>query len=324
MILVTGATGLLGNCITRELLIRNLPVRVLCRTNTPRTAIEDLNVEVIDGDLSQDECIDRAVAGCTAVIHSAAMIHIGWQKLAESREVNLLGTQRIVESCLRHQARLVYVSTVDTLNSAFDAAHPISETSPLALEPIAKGVGKIPCSYVVSKRESEHVVRLACDERQLDAVILHPGFMLGPYDWKPSSGRMMLAIRRAPIPVAPQGGCSVCDSRDVASAIVNAIDRGQAGESYILAGENITYAAMNIKRKVIIGGPVVVLVGKLIDAANRWIRLTEGDVNGAAIGMGNLFHYYNSTKAETELNYHRRPLNQTLTDAWQWLSSHNN
>jgi len=331
MILVTGATGLLGNCIVRELLHRGEAVRVLCRQNTRRTAVEDLPVELHDGDLSSAAVIDRAVHGCSAVIHAAAMIHIGWQNLEPSRAVNVEGTRRIVQACNRNGAKLVHVSTVDTLFAATGLERPITEADPRPTDgPCKIGVSKLACSYVISKQEAEYLVREAAADG-LHAVIVHPGFMLGPYDWKPSSGRMLLRVRQAPVLVAPCGGCSACDARGVAAAAINAIAQGKSGESYILAGENLTYqqlwqqmlAEFGIRRSVYVARRrFLQRVGRTIDLANRTLHLTERDVNGASIGMGNLYHYYDSSRAERELNYQRRPLATTIRDAWQWLKQY--
>jgi dihydroflavonol-4-reductase len=342
MILVTGATGLLGNCIVRELLQRGQAVRVLCRKNTPRTAIEDLvetrsspsqaTVQVVEGDLSQAEVIERAVEGCSAVIHSAAMIHIGWQFLSESRAVNVEGTRLIVEACRKHNAKMVHISTVDTMFAATSARRPIDESDPrpatcAGSADFPHGAYKMACAYVISKTEAEQVVRDATNNG-LQATIIHPGFMLGPYDWKPSSGRMMLEISKAPILLAPAGGCSVCDARDVAAATVNAIDCGANGQSYILAGENVTYQqlwmlmlnAIGKRRSVRVASRgFLEVVGKVIDSTNRGLRLKERDLNGAMIGMGNLLHFYDSTKAVQALRYQRRPIETTVRDAWNWL-----
>ncbi len=321
MILVTGGTGLLGNCIVRELCSRQLPTRVLCRPTTTPQALEGLAVDVVYGDINAQGAIDQAVAGCSAVIHCAAQIHIGWQRLEESRLVNVEGTRRLVHACLTHSARLVHVSTVDTLPTATDVLHPVDEKT-------SEGIANVDCSYVRSKTEAERVVREAVARQGLDAVILHPGFMLAPYDWKPSSGRMMLEVHRAPLVVAPAGGCSLCDARDVARATVNSIQLGRCGEAYILAGDNLSYRQLwqemlrttGRQRQVLSLGAWISVFGHLLDAAYHWLPLREGDVNGAAIAMGMLNHYYCSAKAERELNYQRRPRTETLTDAWQWLS----
>lgn len=321
MIFVTGGTGLLGNCIVRELCQRSTPTRVLCRAETPRTALDNLPVDIVSGDLSQPDFLRTATKDCQAIIHSAALIHIGWNQLSESRRVNVEGTRAIVHACLENRTRLIYVSTVDTLPAAKSIEEPISESS-------TSGIAKTPCSYVVSKIEAEKIVREAVRDQGLDAVIVHPGFMLGPYDWKPSSGRMMLEVTKAPIVAAPAGGCSVCDARDVAAATVNALREGAAGSNYILAGDNLSYqdfwteilAVAGRKRKVYKMGSGIRFVGKALDTAIRWLPIHEGDVNGAAICMGSLNHYYDSSAAEQALNYHRRPRAETLQDAWAWLS----
>ncbi len=161
--------------------------------------------------------IDRAIANCDAVIHSAGLIHIGWKKLDESMRVNRDGTRIIAEACLKHGRKLVHVGTVDTL-PAGTRDQPADETTPPS-----QANRKVPCSYVLSKRAGVDEV-LEVLKQGLDCVIVHPGFMLGPWDWKPSSGRMMLELGRGWKPIAPSGGCSVCDSRDVAAATIRAID----------------------------------------------------------------------------------------------------
>lgn len=322
MIFVTGGTGLLGNCIVRELCSRQIPTRVLCRRSASRRPFEGLDVEIVEGDLGSRDVLDSAIAGCRAVIHSAAMIHIGWHKLAESRQVNVEGTHNVIASCLQHGSRLIHISTVDTLPAATSLDSPIDERA-------IGGVVKTRCSYVISKCEAEAVVRGAVHMSGLDAVILHPGFMLGPYDWKPSSGRMFLEVAKAPIVAAPSGGCSLCDARQVAVACVNAIEQGSKGEHYILAGENMSYrdlwirmlAAAGRRKRVIRLGPVAKVVGSAVDFAHRCLPLAEGDINGAAIAMGSFMHYYNSSKAQLELDYRPKIEDHFLADVWYWLTT---
>ena len=73
--------------------------------------------------------------------------------------------------------------------------------------------GGVLCPYVVTKRESEHVI-LEWVGRGLDATIVNPGFMIGPYDWKPSSGRMLLQVAKGWGLFAPLGINSYCDVRE--------------------------------------------------------------------------------------------------------------
>lgn len=322
MIFVTGGTGLLGNNIVRELYQRGIRTRVLCRPGTPRTPFADLNVEVVAGDLHDPQLLRQAISGCQGVIHSAALIHIGWQRMAESRQVNVEGTRHIVEACLAASARLIHVSTVDTLPAATSLQQPIDE----------RGLGGIPkpaCAYVLSKREAEQEVREAVRTRGLDAVVVHPGFMLGPYDWKPSSGRMFQEVTKAPLVAAPAGGCSLCDPRQVAVACVNAIEQARGGENYILAGRNLSYVELWTQMLAVAGGRRRVFrlgratrwLGRACDLMYRFFPIAEGDINSAALAMGDLFHYYDSAKAQHEIGYAIDIKNNLLSEAWEWLSS---
>ncbi len=104
MILVTGATGLLGNSVVRELLSRGQAVRVLvraARAGATRHELAGLDVEIVTGDLNDPDPVQRAVEGCRAVIHSAAMVHIGYQRLDEARLANVAGSEAIARACLK-------------------------------------------------------------------------------------------------------------------------------------------------------------------------------------------------------------------------------
>src|SRR5690606_34804039 len=130
---------------------------------------------------------------CDAVIHSAAMIHLGWQQMDASLRANRDGTATVAAAALQRGCPLVHIGTVNTLALACDGS-PVSEEPP-----ITAATAQVPCAYVVSKRASVQAVQQEL-ERGLDARIVHPGFMLGPWDWKPSSGRMIVELGRRYIP----------------------------------------------------------------------------------------------------------------------------
>ncbi len=111
---------------------------------------------------------------------------------------------------------MVYVSTINTLG--------VGTRDRLADEEWVAGPN-VPCPYVMSKQAAERSVREQI-ERGLDACIVHPGLMFGPWDWKPSSGRMLIEVVQRFTPLAPAGGISVCDVRDVAQGIVDGPRRG--------------------------------------------------------------------------------------------------
>ncbi len=318
-ILVTGATGLLGNNVVRTLLERGEhDVCVLARNAADRS-LAGLSCEVHPGDVRDRAAVLAASQGCDAVIHSAAVVQLGWTKLAEHREINVVGTQNVLAAARESGAKLLYVSTVDTLG--------VGRGQDTLAEGSSPG-HKIRSTYVVTKTEAEEAVEQAIVKGQY-AVIVHPGFMLGPWDWKPSSGRMLLAVARSQAPFAPIGGGSVCDVRDVASAIAIALERGASGRHYILAGHNIAYFELWKQMATVTGGrapymragPLMRVIGATFGDLRTRLTGREGDVNSAAVAMSSQWHYYNSTRAEQELNYRIRPLNEILHDAWEWLKA---
>lgn len=319
-LLVTGATGLVGNNVVRLALARGMTVRVLARENCDPRPLQDLPVEIVPGDLRDAGAVERALDGVSHVVHSAAMVRIGWRDLELQREVNVAGTRRVCEAARRAQAKLVHVSSVDALGIG-SRELPANEETPR--------VGKTPCPYVITKREAEEAVREAVGAG-LDATIVNPGFMIGRWDWKPSSGQMLVSVATTFAPLAPTGGCSICDVEDVAMGILAALDRGQAGRNYILGGYNLSYleiwrlfARVGGRRgpRFRMGPAQRWLVGRGGDLLGRFLG-KELPVNSAAIAMSSLYHYYDSQRARQELGYANRPLEATIRDAWLWFQEH--
>ena len=319
-VLVTGATGFLGNNIVRSLLAQGQHVTVAKRISSDPRTLDGLDVEAVDVDLNDLTQISSIIADVDLVIHSAAMIQLGWSRLSASRTVNVEGTRTVAEASRRHNVRMLHISTVDAL-AASDGATPVNETQ---LEP-----SKPACSYVISKREAEHAF-LDQVEKGLDGVILSPGFMVGPNDWRPSSGEMMLALWQQWVPFAPAGGCSVADVRDVAAGVISAMEHGRTGERYILGGENVTYLDLWKRMATVMDRPLPKFAlpnwlahtaGRGGDLAGKFLK-EEPQVNSAATAMGQLFHWCDSSKAKKELGYQLQPAETALEDAWRWFQLH--
>ncbi|TWU41483.1 dTDP-glucose 4,6-dehydratase [Novipirellula aureliae] len=320
-VFVTGGTGLLGNNVLRQLEAAGHESVALVRQPPESKVFAGLSTRLVHGDLFSEETIDRAVADCDAVVHSAALIHLGWTRLAESMRINRDGTKAIVDACIKYDRKLLHVGTVDSIAIGSKRA-PANESTPMT-----SSTQNIPCSYVVSKKASVETV-LDGVRRGLRATIVHPGFMLGPWDWKPSSGRMIVEVSKAWRPFAPRGGASVCDVRDVAAAVIAGIEHAsQDGRQYILGGHNITYFQLwkEITRRtgtrgpVTPTGPLALWVAGIVGDFKTRITNRESDINSAAIRMSSLFHWYDSSRAENELGYQIRGLEETLDDAIQWI-----
>jgi dihydroflavonol-4-reductase len=317
--LVTGGTGLVGNNVVRKLVARGVGVRTLIRPESPigERSLAGLAVERIAGGLDDAAGLERAVDGSACVVHAAAFVHCGWRHAARMREVNVEGTRRIARAARLAGARLVHVSSVDAIGLRPDGKPADEETPP----------GVMPeCPYVVTKREAEQAVLEEVD-RGLDAVIVNPVYMLGPWDWKPSSGRMLLEVGAGKGLFAPPGGNDFVDVRDVATGILAAAEKGRTGRRYILGGHGLSYLdAWRVMARVtgrmqplgLAPRPFVRLAGWMGDLAAA-VRGREGDVNSAATTMSMLDHNFSCRRARDELGYSFRPLEDAVQDAWDWF-----
>ena len=319
-LLITGANGLLGNNLARQAIQREFQVASVSRSDRRNAAFDGLDIQVFQADLGDRDRLTKVFEQpFDVVIHCAASIHIGWKFVENGMRINRDGTQVLLEESARRGIKFIHVSTVNTLAVG---------TKDLIVNEDTPGDGRIPCNYVVTKMAAEKLAIDAAAAGQ-HVVIVHPGFMLGPWDWKPSSGRMVQALQGL-APLAPSGGCSVCDPRDVANAILNAIDRGVPGRHYILAGENMMYLDLWRRISASLGkrgpltylrAPAKMIAGSIGDLIGK-LTSGEPDINSAAIAMSSQVQWFSSQRAITELGYSPRPADESIRDAVQWMRQH--
>ena len=325
---VTGATGLLGNNLVRRLCADGERVRVLVR-GAARKEIDGLPAEVVIGELDAGP-LRTLIDGADYVVHAAASVKVGVTGREEMERVNVGGTQAVCDvmramlpSGSGIRARLIHVSSVDALGLG-TRAHPATEdTAPRREE------GGVP--YVDTKRAADRVVRSAI-EAGLDAVIVHPTYMIGPNDWGPSSGKMLLEIARGKGLIAPRGGNNFVDVRDVVAGILRVAERDVArtGSAWILGNENLSYIEAWTRMAKVVGAraPLAetprwlgLAVATMLHAP-RLIGIQEGDINPASTRMSFLPHYFDPGKSQRELGIVPTPLDIAIADAWTWFQTH--
>ncbi|MBI3232824.1 MAG: NAD-dependent epimerase/dehydratase family protein [Bacteroidetes bacterium] len=181
--------------------------------------------------------------------------------------------------------------------------------------------------YMDSKYEAYLAVKKAVKDKGLNAITVHPTFMIGPYDTKPSSGAMILAVYNGKVPGYTKGGRNYIYVKDVAEAAVNGLTMGQSGESYILGNENLSYkeAFSTIAKAVGVKAPsryfppaLVLTYGKIGD----WIYALTKILPTVSYPMARIScdeHYYSSAKAVKELNLKQTPIASILPQAFEWL-----
>jgi predicted dehydrogenase/nucleoside-diphosphate-sugar epimerase len=172
-VLVTGANGLIGRTLVRRLLREGNRVRIFVRRPPEPEFMKDSKIEVFLGDLGDPTAVDQAVAGTEMVYHVGAAMK---GSAHDHERGTVSGTQNIVDSVLRHDARgLVYISSLSCLHAA-SSGHGtvVREDWPVEPSPTKRG------AYTQAKTAAEKIVRDAVRDRHLQAVLLRPGRVFGP------------------------------------------------------------------------------------------------------------------------------------------------
>jgi dihydroflavonol-4-reductase len=232
-VLVTGADGMLGSNLVRELLARQYIVRALIQPGRLPKTLDGLDVELVNGDVLNIVEIEHAMMQCDYVIHAAASTAIWPSRSRIVYDINLEGTMNVVWAATKqHIKRLVHVSSAGVFAAGSKTA-PGDELG--AFTGHCYGL-----DYINSKYDAQKVVMKAV-HCGLNAVIVNPTFMLGPYDSTPGSGSVILAVSKGKILANPPGGKNFICVRDVAVATCNALTMGRSGECYILGHQNLAY-----------------------------------------------------------------------------------
>jgi len=164
----------------------------------------------------------------------------------------------------------------------------------------------------------------------LPAVLVHPTFMLGPSDAKPTSNALLLELYRQRLPGYPPGGKNYVHVRDVAVATVNALTQGRAGESYILGHENLSYQEAFPMMARILGVPpprwpipagLATLYGHACDLQAR-VTGQPAQLNAAMAAVANEGHYFRVQKAVRELALPQTPVAEAVQEAFHWFTTH--
>jgi len=319
--LVTGATGFVGSAVLRTLLDDGYKVRALARAASPRANLAGLDVEVVEGDLSDPASLARAIGGARYLLHVAADYRLWARDPEEIVRNNLTGTRAIMSAALSAGVeRVVYTSSVATLGFRSDGA-PSDETLPLTAE---TAIGAYKRSKVLAERMVE---RMIADEG-LPAVIVNPSTPIGPRDIKPTpTGRIIVEAATGKIPAFVDTGLNLVHVDDVAAGHLLAVKHGVIGERYILGGEDVSLRQMltdiagmagrkpptvNLPRAPLY--PLAVLMEAFGQITGKEPMLTRDALKMASHRM-----FFSSAKAARELGYTARPYREGLSDALDWF-----
>ena len=316
-VLVTGATGFAGSWVARELLARGHEVRALVRARSSLANLEGLALERAEGDVTDRASVERAIAGCEAVVHTAGVAHLRPGDEARLEAVNHRGVAVVLGAALRGGAkRAVLTSSVAAMGGTLE---PVEMDE--ARESNAEALG---IDYFVSKLRGEReALRLA--REGLPVSVVRPAVLLGPGDIYRSSTATFLALARRQLPMVVRGGASFCDVRDVARGHAEALERGRPGEVYILGGHNLDLREM-VERVARVTGvppprllpyPLALGAAALAELVGRLRRRGTG-LSRQLVRASRLYTFVSSEKARRELGWAARPFEESLADTLRW------
>jgi dihydroflavonol-4-reductase len=317
---ITGASGFVGSAVARKLVAAGFSVRALARRHSPRTNLDGLQIEIVEGDMRDKAAVFAAAKDARYVFHVAADYRLWAPDPDEIMRANLEGTRVVMEAARATGAeRIVYTSSVATLKLREDGL-PADETTPLSEN---QGIGAYKRSKVTAERLVERMVGDG-----LPAVIVNPSTPIGPRDLRPTpTGRIIVEAASGRMPAFVDTGLNLVHVDDVAAGHLAALSHGRIGERYILGGENMTLSELlgRVAHRMGRSPPRLrlprVLIYPFAFGAEAIARITKREpfVTLDGLRMSKHWMYFTSAKAERDLGYKARPAEEGLCDAIDWF-----
>lgn len=321
-VFVTGADGMLGAAICRELIRQDYAVRGLMMPYRNLNVLDGLDMEIVRGDLLEKSSVKQLISGCEYIIHCAALTTV-WPRRHEAvRRVNYMATKELAEIAEELQIkRMIYIGSASSFGYG-------SRDAPGNENTAFKGK-KFAMDYIDSKLKAQNMLLRKHRDDGFPVVIVNPTFMIGPFDSGPSSGKMITTFLSGKLPGYASGGRNFVYSLDVAAAAVNTIERGRLGQCYIAGNENLDYGMFYRKVSEVSGRKfsmikVPSLVILLIGLFSSLVARIAGNPPKVSYTMARIAtngQYYACAKAVEELKIPQTPIEVAISDCCEWFKS---
>lgn len=323
--LLTGATGLLGGNIVRELVARGQRVRALVLPHDAAIADMPQEVEIIEGDLLDDDALDRFFSAVEntelIVIHAAGIVTVDPNPNEKVRAVNVDGTRNIVEKCVKQKVKkLVYVSSTSVIPE-LPKGQVIREVS--HYDP-----GQVVGYYAKTKAMATDLVVRAAREYDLDASVVYPSGIFGPNDY--GFGMITSCIKmvaEGKLRISIGGTFNSVDARDLAAGILACAESGGKGETYIMASRCYSFSQLieaicrEAGVKTSLFTVPIWLVRPFAGLGALYGKIARKPAWFSRFTVYNLERNndYSTDKAKRELGFRCRSLDETIADTIRWL-----
>jgi dihydroflavonol-4-reductase len=321
-VLVTGASGLIGSHVLQAALAAGYGARALARTPLPDDHPCVHETEVVTGDLRDPDALARAMCGCEAVFHVAAVYSYSRARASEMLEVNVDGTRNVLDAAAAAGvARVVVTSSCATCGPV--RGRPATED-----DEMPAWEHSVP--YKRSKLAAERLALTRAAAGQ-DVVVVNPTTTVGPGDRRPTpSGRMIRDVLDGRIRgYISSGGLNLVGAADVARGHLLALQRGHSGQRYLLGGENLGMGEL-FRMVASLGGVpaprlavpwwVAYAAASLADPLARTFGREPTLLVVDEVRLARLPMHFSSARAERELGYAHEPAQRALTEAVAWFA----
>jgi len=233
--LVTGGTGLLGSHIAEQLRQRGRSVRAICRTGSDTAFLSEIGAEIVSGDLTDADSLQRACEGVDAVYHAAARVG-DWGPWKDFVRVSINGTKHVIEAAAKCRVRrLLHISSISAYGHPNERGLVLDESAPL-------GMGLHRWSYYSrAKVAAERLVWAAHQQKRIQVTVIRPSWLYGERD-RATLPRLIDKIRRRKVKLIGDGNnrLNVVHARNVADAAILAVDHDRAiGEAYNVCHDGV-------------------------------------------------------------------------------------
>jgi nucleoside-diphosphate-sugar epimerase len=321
---VTGATGFVGGRLVAELVRRDDRVRALVRANSDREGLEDERIAVVVGDIGDPPSLRAGMEGCSGVFHLAAYARNWARDPGTFFDLNVGGTRNVLAAARAVGiARVVFTSTMVTFGP--------TPPGVVGDETMPRSTPRFFTEYEETKTAAEREA-LALAGDGLPVVIVNPTRVYGPGKLtEGNSTTIMLDLYdRGRFPFLLAAGVNVANYAlvdDLVRGHILAMEKGRAGERYILGGENVSLARLfdlvdevtgRRHLRVSLPAGLAMAYSRVEKRKAEWLglypRITPGWVETFLRDWA-----YSSAKAERELGYTVTPLKEGIRLTCEWL-----